>query len=347
MKKWLAKLSHYLSPRPPRPEGCFINYKTAMSPTHRSLSGIDKLSASERQFLSQWTAEYFTALQQIKWAEGVHKAKQTSPWDLAMVAIIYNEAAFLKEWIEYHLLLGVQHFIIYNNFSTDHYLRVLEPYLELGTVALVEWPVKGHPAPGQLEAYADAIRRLRGKARWVAFCDIDEFFVPKHCDDLVTFLKDYEDYAEVVINWQLFGTSNIHVLPENALLTESMTDKFPQNFHHSWNTNHCVKAIVKPEFVEDQVNTTTHFFTLKKGHVAVDPNKQPREGWLNPDVPVDRIQINHYWFRTIDHFYRKREIHTYSPALIQSLFALGSSEKDTCILRFLPKLRQRMADHNV
>lgn len=344
MYKWLAKISHFFSKQgPPHyPSSCFIDYKTAMSPVDRTLSGIDKLSANERKYLTQWTARYYSALRQITWMHRAEKGKEIGLWDLAMVAIIHNEAPFLKEWIEYHRLLGVQHFVIYNNFSTDHYHKVLEPYLEAGIIELIEWPVHGHPAPGQLEAYIDAVRRLRGRARWVAFIDIDEFIVPKKWGDLVTFLADYEDYSQVLINWQLFGTSNIHVLPQDALLTEHLTYKFPDDFHHPWNTNHCVKAIVKPECVVDHAHRTTHCFNLKPGYVSVDPRRQPRNDWLNPEIPVEDIQINHYWFRTIDHFYRRRGPQ-YPAELVESIFKLGHSKQDTSIARFLPELKERIS----
>jgi hypothetical protein len=41
-------------------------------------------------------------------------------------AIIYNEAEYIAEWIEYHLLVGVQKFYIFDNESTDNGL-VQEP----------------------------------------------------------------------------------------------------------------------------------------------------------------------------------------------------------------------------
>ena len=45
-----------------------------------------------------------------------------------------NEAAYLKEWIEYHHLAGVEHFWLYNNNSTDQWQDVLQPYIDWGIV---------------------------------------------------------------------------------------------------------------------------------------------------------------------------------------------------------------------
>jgi len=35
--------------------------------------------------------------------------------DLAVVAILYNEGRYLKEWLNYHILAGVDHFYIYDH----------------------------------------------------------------------------------------------------------------------------------------------------------------------------------------------------------------------------------------
>ena len=37
----------------------------------------------------------------------------------SICAIFKDEARFLREWLEYHRLIGIEHFYLYNNFSTD------------------------------------------------------------------------------------------------------------------------------------------------------------------------------------------------------------------------------------
>src|SRR5271165_4385432 len=75
------------------------------------------------------------------WADPSAKIKNKSyPYDLAICAIFQNEAPYLKEWIEFHKLVGVQHFYLYNNLSTDDYITVLAPYIDTKEVDLVDWP---------------------------------------------------------------------------------------------------------------------------------------------------------------------------------------------------------------
>ena len=63
-------------------------------------------------------------------------------YELSIGAIFQNEAPYLKEWIEFHKLVGVEHFYLFNNCSTDDYLAILQPYIESGEVDLFQWPTR-------------------------------------------------------------------------------------------------------------------------------------------------------------------------------------------------------------
>ena len=63
-------------------------------------------------------------------------------YDLAVTAIFKNEGRYLKEWLDYHLFAGVEHFYLYNNDSSDNYAEVLAPYIEKNLVTLTDVPGK-------------------------------------------------------------------------------------------------------------------------------------------------------------------------------------------------------------
>ena len=65
--------------------------------------------------------------------------------ELSVTAIFRDEAPYLREWIEYHKLLGVEHFYLYNNLSQDKCNEVLAPYVKNGEVDLIEWPESWSP----------------------------------------------------------------------------------------------------------------------------------------------------------------------------------------------------------
>ena len=96
-------------------------------------------------------------------------------YDLALVAILKCEGAYLKEWLDYHLMAGVNHFYLYDNDSPDNQREVAEPYIAAGLVDYI-------PAPGQvmqMVVYNDAVNKFKFHCRYMTFIDGDEFIFPK------------------------------------------------------------------------------------------------------------------------------------------------------------------------
>ena len=122
---------------------------------------------------------------------------------LSICAIYRWEGPYLREWVAFHRLMGVERFFLYDNRSDDEHREALAPYLEDGTVELTEWPM----FPGQVQAYTDCIERHREDSRWIAFIDIDEFLFSPTGRPLPEVLARYERWAGVGVNRVTFGTS--------------------------------------------------------------------------------------------------------------------------------------------
>ena len=91
------------------------------------------------------------------------REKRTLKYKVSICAIFKNEAKYLREWIEFHKIVGVEHFYLYNNFSTDDYLSVLTPYIDSGLVTLIDWPVM----QGQMSAYRDCVEKIQNETQWI------------------------------------------------------------------------------------------------------------------------------------------------------------------------------------
>src|SRR5204863_3517556 len=122
---------------------------------------------------------------------------------LSIVAIYRDEASYLREWIEFHRIVGVERFFLYDNFSVDDHREVLARYVEEGLVVVHEWPV----FPGQIQAYDHCLAVHGEESRWVAFIDTDEFLFSPAGDPLPNVLRDYEEFPGVIVNWATFGSS--------------------------------------------------------------------------------------------------------------------------------------------
>lgn len=214
--------------------------------------------------------------------------------NLAITAIFQNESNYLKEWIDFHLTIGAEHFYLFDHLSTDFPEKILAPYIEKGQVTLVRWPIPysnvNEWTEVQCLAYERACFWAKDKTKWLAILDVDEFlFAP--AANLLETLKPFEGFGGVAVNWQIFGTSNVPKIPEGKLMIELLNYKAPVDQV----TNHYVKSIVRPERVKSCENA--HSMTYKEGFSQVDTDQIPFEGCLSPKVKIDRLRINHYTLR--------------------------------------------------
>lgn len=155
---------------------------------------------------------------------GGRKATYDKKYKVSICAIFRNEASYLKEWLEFHKIVGVEHFYLYNNFSEDNYREILRSYIECGEVTLIEWP---YPQ-GQMPAYRDCIERYSQETQWIGFIDIDEYVVPIKMDTIYDFLRKFSKRSAVAIYWRFFGTSGFMERDTTGLVTEDFTVSWPK-----------------------------------------------------------------------------------------------------------------------
>lgn len=213
---------------------------------------------------------------------------------LAVCCIVKDENEYLKEWIEYHLKIGVQHFFIYDNESVIAVSETLQALdlLKFTTVIKVYGKAK------QVTAYNDCLIRNKRTSHWIGFIDADEFIVPKSTGgDLVAFLKDFEPFGGLGINWLVFGSSG-HLKRTNRPQLESFLMRSEQNFP----VNRHVKVIVQTQYVKRSIGA--HLFRFIRPYFAVNEKGNEITGSYS-DVSVDDIHINHYYCRSLEEYQDK------------------------------------------
>jgi hypothetical protein len=188
-------------------------------------------------------------------------------YQIAICAIFQNEAPYLREWIEFHRMVGVKHFYLYDNLSDDGAVDVLAPYCRTGLVTLTPWP-HSFEEFSQAQAYNDCLARFGGDCRWLALIDIDEFLFSPECDDLRKVLRDYEEFPAVVVNWQVYGSAG-HVETPSGLVIENFLQRAPTD----WVRNRRLKSIVDPARTTRVMNP--HFAEYSEGVLAVSENREP------------------------------------------------------------------------
>ncbi|MEM1283543.1 MAG: glycosyltransferase family 92 protein [Chlamydiota bacterium] len=255
---------------------------------------------------------------------------------LGALAIFRNDAPYLKEWIEYHKLVGIEHFYLYNNLSNDGHIEVLQPYIDNGYVELIDWPYEhgkdGHWTKIQRNAYRHAIEGCSSETKWLAIIDTDEFIVPgehKSLNELIASeeaKKQNKNVARYEISWILFGTSGVERTPNNRLMIELL-------LKNEGKANKMYKSIVRPQYVGDYINPHKTNLTKKMKHKK---------------LPLSTAQVNHYVLRD-QYFLHKVKIPRVGNYYKSTEYLLNL-DKQCChinrfsdkILRFAPQLSENM-----
>lgn len=219
-----------------------------------------------------------------------YKKPDKYQYQIAACLMFQNETFFLKEWIEYHKMLGIEHFYLFNNASTDNYMEILEPYIISGEVELYEYPTVGknqaeHNNIQCREIYRHALKLARGKVKWLAIIDADEFIVPVEKKSLLNLLDRYEKYGGLYLNYLFFGTSDLDEIPASKLIIEALDHcaKRPKPFG---------KSIVRPERVSHC--TDPHRMWYRAPYFHVD-TKYRTFDWTPPGTADDVLLLHHYY----------------------------------------------------
>jgi Glycosyltransferase family 92 len=216
---------------------------------------------------------------------------------LSVCAIYRDEEHYLREWIEFHRLVGVERFFLYNNLSLDDHREVLAPYIEAGIVTLTDWPEE----PGQMSAYEHCLATFADDSRWIAFLDLDEFLFSPTKTAVSEILAEFEDAPGVVVNWAVFGPAD-HATPPAGLLIENYTRRTTDP-----DFNHMVKSIVDPRRVDTAPGP--HYFTYVGEALAIDENgDRVQSRNVTDQVSFSRLRINHYVTRSREEYERKQAI---------------------------------------
>ena len=273
-------------------------------------------------------------------------------YNLGLVAIFRDEDDYLVEWIEFHRMMGVDHFILYDNGLEKSSQVLLKSYIEKNIVTHILFPdIQGlrdgrHADTLSIQqmAYADFIKRFRHHFNYILQLDIDEFLFPKSHNSITEVLNEYDDskLASIEINWTNFGDSG-HLTKPNGLViknfTKSGSNVVPQAIKSIANTRY-----LSLRFIYTNVHRFSHRFTIMDvftklflGYPQIIKGKNAN----------DLFQLNHYITKSKEEYLRKLKINKYGymtdieteENFIKLNNQFNKVENRT-IFRFVPKLKR-------
>ncbi len=299
--------------------------------------------------------------------------KNNYKYQLSIAAIFKDESFFLREWIEYHRLAGVEHFFLYNNSSIDQGMEILAPYIKQGIVEVFDWPTKNNIGDWQVdpkhfdkfdnrilfsiaqrEAAHDALRRSCGVTKWLAVIDLDEFLVPLQDTTVTECLeKRFTQAAGVYIHWRTFGTSTITLNNQQSILLNLTSCSSP----HA-NINKIGKSIVRPESVISRsiwcLFIDVHYFMINENSRYYNASARPislkekfKKGFdvdthheFSRNYDDKYLRLNHYKMGDDKYFYERRleKIKVNSSQSLEALvqdYRVCNEEKDFAIVNYI------------
>jgi hypothetical protein len=225
-------------------------------------------------------------------------------FNLVACAIVKNEADNLAEWIEYHRLIGIEHFYIFDNNSRDSIRPILEKYINYGVVTLLDWPF----VPGQLPAYNYAAKVFGHTTNWMAFIDLDEFIFLPSGKLLPDFLSAFGDADQIMIPFMFFGSSG-HLERPLGLTIENY-------IHRAESVDPVVKSIVRPSAV---TYADTHMSLTKDRRTVNEKGERVPEKWRVEKPSGDQIRVNHYYIKSLQDWKEKISRGEVDPTRIKNL----------------------------
>jgi hypothetical protein len=195
----------------------------------------------------------------------------------SIVTISKNEHLYLNEWIDYHLNLGIDKIIIFDNNDKEN----LSQYKIISTYSpehVVYIDYRGKTEYQLYKAYQEAYDIYRAEFDWIVFLDIDEFlFIPKHFN-LHEFLNDisYSKTDLIEIKRIYYGDNNL------ISGVGSVLERFSVDIN--------AKALDGSKYIfnSKSKNTKTIKFLTRRGFPAI------KDGFM-PSSSVDlQISSSHY-----------------------------------------------------
>lgn len=253
---------------------------------------------------------------------------------LCVCAIFKDEAPYLQEWVAYHRLVGADHFVLYDNGSTDSGGTLIG---NLDYVDVIPWDFR----PGQQLAYEHFRINFSKRWEWAAFIDLDEFIYPEATEKITDLLPQYKNVSGVLLNWMVFGSSGHRTMPK-GLVIDSYTKRLPETHE----MNRAIKSVVRST---DLLNAhAVHHYRLA-GPVCDASGRTIENAAIQPQTCHTRMWVNHYRFKSHEEWLgrvekRRADVPDDQPNAIRPVETIDWVDRaadvtDCRITRFSPAVR--------
>ncbi|GAA6038805.1 hypothetical protein JCM8097_002901 [Rhodosporidiobolus ruineniae] len=219
------------------------------------------------------------------------------PYRFLVGTMEHNEAKDIVEWLLYHISQGMEHFVVYDHFSTDETRELLRPFEDLGWVTFVPFNHEGRWA--QPVAFDHFVADYKTTAKWLFFFDIDEFVARNETllagtgeldEPFVDwFDRKYSDFGGVSLGRIPFSSNGHYTRPaEGTLAGYTEARAIDRNFFAPKVVSQARYKLPGGDIHKQEFEGNLSF---------VDPNgKSGEQRW--EDKGSYPVYLHHYWARS-------------------------------------------------
>ena len=210
---------------------------------------------------------------------------------IALVCYARNEDRYIEEWVQYHIKLGFDKIIIWQDRWECKYEHP----------QIIKLKMRQTDTGRSVAAQNHFIDEMSHEYDYAAFFDVDEFLVLKKHSNVKDFVAEYSDCQSIGINWVFFGNNGQENVIDNDY---SVIKRF-------------TKRRIEPGEPGSELAAVKQILKLdQKIHMCIH---HPQCLWHTPerilcDGPgtkhksVEIAQLNHYWCKTKQEFVEKKMI---------------------------------------
>ena len=212
--------------------------------------------------------------------------------------IIRDESEYLKEWLDWHVGQGVEHFYIYDHgskYPISEFVKTLDAELQS---KITVHDFGGTHKFAQRDAYIDCLNRYKRESRWIGFIDADEMIRVKCGCTIPALLKNFESFAGLFMRWVVYD-ANGQTERSDKPLRERFTHVTPTDIDDGVG-----KTFLQAQLVQYML---THNGYPYNGFDAVDENRTPIKtaDARKYDSTADLVCVDHYYTKSYEEWKAK------------------------------------------
>lgn len=197
---------------------------------------------------------------------------------IAICAILKDEHQYLKEWIDYHLNIGINQIYLYEDITSQTHINITKNYDNVYLMSIGDFIDMENCLEKQYDTYNKFIEVYKDIIDYTFFIDIDEFVEFAEDYTIEDLINQCNEWGSVLLPWKHYGACGHVDNPKTDVVSTYHTPidiKFPKNL------NGC--KLLSKALVNMKVGRMKHhhYHTHSKPIVPFDSENLYTKCWIN------------------------------------------------------------------